>query len=497
MIFTYALGGSQRSLGGSMTIWRWVCIGLFALMLSCTSVSNQSQGDHYLSQKEYQKAMQAYIGSIQTRSMDGNRYIRYSPEVMTKIGIAALNMEMWSGATKVFNYVNNKTPSYGLAHFYLGMCYERQNKIRRAQQVYTGYKDLNIKDPAREAMKGRLYYLNRQQYVRETRMMAARGPGSQSAFPTQRMVVLDFHYGGSNERGKILSLGLASLIIDDLNRIGGFQVVPREKTFQLMQAMGMRSGDLDNIDNIEKVQKLLQVGTVVQGRLEMTGGGNVRINHRTLTFTGVRHVKESDVKGNLENFLVLQKKLVLNIMKDLDIQLSASQISLLRRPATTSMKAFMNYAYALYALDRSQYVMAQNYLKEAIAIDPDFSAADQYVVSPDIFDAVQTSEWAVMQSRLSRLLKIGPAGVAESTGYGSLVSLNPIVRLQEMGLYLDAGFIPGNDSREAFEEINLGDMSELFPDLTEGLPDPPDPPDTHYPVDPWYLPDPPPPPHRP
>ncbi|MFC1569858.1 tetratricopeptide repeat protein [bacterium] len=479
-----------------MTIWRWVGIGLFALMLGCTGLSTQN-GDTYFSQKEYQKAMQAYIQSMQVRSVDGKRYIRYSPEIMTKIGISALNMDMWAGAIKVFTHVNNKTPSYGAAYFYLGMCYERQGKFKQAQNIYSNYSMLSINDPGREAMKGRLYYLKKQQYIKEAKMMAARGPGDQSGFPTQRMVVLDFHYDGSDLRGTVLSLGLASLVIDDLNRIGGFQVVPRERIYQLMQAMGWQAGDLNNVENLERIQKLLKVGTVIHGKLQMAGGGTMKISQRTLTFTGVRHVKESDFNGKIQNIMLLQKKIVLNILKDLDIQLTSSQTNILKIPATRSLKAFLNYAYALYALDHSQYYVAQDYLKKAIEIDPDFVVADQITVSSDIFDAVQSSDWMAMQKKLNKIFRIDSDKSDVDFGYDAWVNLGPIDRLQEMGRYLDAGFIPGSDSREAFEELDLGELMELFPDFSEGLPDPPNPPESHYPVDPWYLPDPPPPPHRP
>ncbi|MBN2105111.1 tetratricopeptide repeat protein [bacterium] len=480
-----------------MIIWRWAGIGLIALMLGCTGLSKQTQGDAYFSQKEYQKAMQSYINSLQVRSQDGSRYIRYSPEIMTKIGISALNMNMLDGAIKVFRYVNQKSPSYGAAYFYLGMCYERQGKSKLALPIYANYKALNEGDPARDAMKGRLYFLNKQQYIQEAKKMAARGPDDQADFSSQRMVVLDFHYAGSDLKGTIISAGIASLVIHDFNRIGGFQVVPREKTVQLMQALGWSPRDLENIDHVEKLQRLLNVGTVVQGKIEMRGSGILKIDQRTLTFTGVRHIKESDIEGELKNIIVLQKKIVLNVLSDLGVQLTASQMNRLKMPSTRNFQAFLNYAYALYALDHDQYDTAQKYLASAVKLDPGFILADQIMASPDVFKATQNRDWMALQTKMITLLKIGPSTQTTDVGYDAWVHLGPVDRLQEMGWYLDAGFIPGSDSREAFEEINIGELADLFPDLTKGLPDPPDPPNTHYPVDPWYLPDPPPPPHRP
>lgn len=476
-----------------MTIWRWAGIGLFASMLGCTGLSTQSQGDAYLNKKEYQKAMQSYIRSIQVRSEDGNRYIRYSPDIMTKIGISALNMNMYDGAVKVFRYVNRKTPSYGPSYFYLGMCYERQGKFKRALQAYGDYKVLDEEDPARDAMKGRLYYLKRQQYAKEASVMAARGPAGPSSFSTQRMVVLDFYYMGADLKGSVLSAGLAGLVIDDLNRIGGFQAVSREKTVQLIEAMGWRPLDLENVDRIETLQRMLKVGTVVQGRLRFANSGELSINQRTLTFTGVRHVKESKFQAKLQNVILIQKKIVLNVLKDLGVQLNASQTRRLKTPATRSLNAFFNYAYALYAMDQAKYESAQQYLAKAVELDPGFQLAEQMQASPEIFHAAQTSDWTALQSKMNTLLRIRPAGGTGGTGYASWVHIGSMDRLQEMGVFLDAGFIPGSDSREAFEEIGMGALMDLLP----GLPDPPDPPNTHYPVDPWYLPDPPAPPHRP
>jgi len=481
-----------------MTIWRWASIGLFALMLGFTRLSAQSQGDVYFQQKEYQKAMQSYIRSLKSQSMDGDRYIRYTPEIMTKIGISAFNLNMLDGAIKVFRYINKKTPSYGPAYFYCGLCYERQGKYKQAWQTYLNYKAIRDSDPARDAMKGRLFFLTKQQYERDAKRMAARGPGAPLSFSKQSIAVLDFHYRGSDAKGKVLSAGIASLVIDDLNRIGGFQVVPREKTVLLLTAMGWQSGDLEYIENIKKLQGMLKVGTVIQGQLQLSGSGFMKIHQRTVTFNGAADIRESDFEGELQNFVVLQKRIVLNTVKNLGIQLTASQMDRMKIPATYDLNAFLNYSYALYALDHHQYHVAQNYLMNAVKIDPGFALADEIMANPEIFMATQTTDWMALQTKMNALMKIEPTGKMEDIGYGAWVHIGPLDRLQEMGYYLDAGFIPGSDSREAFEEISFSELADyFFPDLTVGLPDPPDPPGKHYPVDPWFLPDPPPPPHRP
>ncbi|MBN1782126.1 tetratricopeptide repeat protein [bacterium] len=475
-----------------MTKWRWAGIGLFAFMLGCTSMSTQN-GDAFFAQNDYERAMQAYIRSLQVQTADGKRYIRYQPVAMTRIGISAMQLNMVDGAIKVFNFILRKTPDYGPAHFFLGVCYEKKGDLKKAQQIYAGYDRLPADDPSRDAMKGRLYAVREQMYSKEARLLAAKGPGPASEYPLDRIVVLDFRYGGSDLRGTIIAKGVASLIISDLDRMGGFQVIPRDKLMQLQKYMGWQSNESSQIENVEKIQRMMGAGSVLQGDMRLAGSGQLNFHQRTILFSGIRGVRESDVQGQLSDIVLLEKKMVVNLLKDLGIRLTDLQRTRLREPATRSVRAFFNYAYALHALDLGQYETAQLYLAKALEEDPAFAMAEQILAATDIFLAVQTPDLALLCKTMAKRLRYKSGGFGAESDYDALASAQSIDRLQQMGWYLDAGFIPGSDSRDPFEGIDFDDFTDLLPD---GLPDPPDPP-APYPLDPWYLPDPPPPPHRP
>ena len=464
-------------------------------MLGGISLFSQTSGDRYFEQKEYQQAMQAYIRMLQVESADGRRIIHYSPEVLTRIGICAFHMSMLDPAVKVLKYVHEKTPSYGLAALYLGFTFEKQGKYGLAQNTYSEYNDYAMDDPAREAMKARYYYVQRAVDKKRARNIAARGVGSVASYPTQNMVVLDLICSGQDLRGLVISKGLTSLVIDDLTRIGDLRIVPRDRVYELIQALDWQPADLKNPENLNKLQQMLGVGTIIYGEMRTPDSNTLSIRQRTLTFSGGPQAKETNYEGNIKNLIVLQKKMVLGVLSVLGIQLNSSQVTQLKNPATQNLNAFYSYAYAVHALDLGRYSEAQEYFKKALHLDPGFVQADLHYVSPDIFEIMQSGDWAVLQTGINRNILTQTRRRYGSEGYDAWVSLNPIDRLQEMGIYLDAGFIPGSDSRTPLEEIDITDLFDQT--VIDGLPDPPDPPGAHYPEAPWYLPDPPAPPHRP
>jgi tetratricopeptide (TPR) repeat protein len=477
-----------------MNRWRWPK-RLIALMLGGISLFSQTAGDRYFEQREYQQAMQAYIQMLQVETTDGRRIIRYSPEVMTRIGICAFHMSMLDASVKVFKYVQSKTPAYALATLYLGLTYEKQEKLQLAQDTYAEYNVYDMDDPAREAMKARYYYIQRSIYKKSARNLAARGTGPAASYPVQSMVVLDLIYSGQDQRGSVISEGLTALVIDDLSHLSGLQVVPRDRVVELIHALDWQPADLKNPDNLERLQQMLGVGMVVYGELLMPDSNMLNIRQRTLTFTGVRQAKETNFEGSIKDLVILQKRMVLSVLKALNYQLNASQINELKSPATQNLGAFFSYAFAIHALDQGRYTEAQEYFRKALDLDPRFIQAELYYTSPDIFEVMQSGDWAVLQTAINGRILKQTSGKYGAEGYDAWVSLNPIDRLQEMGTYLDAGFIPGSDSRNPFEEIDLTDFFDQ--EEIQALPDPPNPPGAHYPEVPWYLPDPPAPPHRP
>jgi tetratricopeptide (TPR) repeat protein len=477
-----------------MNRWRWMK-RLIALMLSGISLFSQTTGDRYFEQREYQQAMQAYIQILQVETTDGRRIIRYSPEVMTRIGICAFHMSMLDAAVKVFKYVQSKTPAYALASLYLGLTYEKQGKFQLAQNTYAEYNVYDIDDPVREALKARSYYIQRSIYKKSARNLAARGPGPAASYPVQNVAVLDLIYTGQDLRGSVISKGLTALVIDDLSHLSGLQVVPRDEVVELIHALDWQPADLKNQENLERLQQMLGVGMVIFGELFTPSSNTLNVRQRTLTFTGVRQAKETNFEGNIKDLVILQKKIVLSVLKDLNYPLNAGQINELKNPATQNLSAFYSYAFAIHALDQGRYTEAQEYFRKALDLDPRFIQAELYYTSPDIFEVMQSGDWAVLQTGINGRILKRTSGKYGAEGYDAWVSLNPIDRLQEMGTYLDAGFIPGSDSRNPFEGIDLTvffGQEEIL-----ALPDPPNPPGAHYPEAPWYLPDPPAPPHRP
>jgi hypothetical protein len=142
-------------------------------------------------------------------------------------------------------------------------------------------------------------------------------------------------------------------------------------------------------------------------------------------------------------------------------------------------------------MDLGNFSAARRYFEDALSVDSGFLAARNRIVTPELYAVTQISNVVQMNSKVAQLL--GSVQFEGETGSVSDFTVKPSDRLQEMGLFMDAGFIPSNDSRKAYEEAVALDAVIIEP-TEKMLVDPPLPP---FIPDQWFLPGPPTPPNKP
>jgi len=206
------------------------------------------------------------------------------------------------------------------------------------------------------------------------------------------LVVLNFKNstaGDQADKYQPWELGLASMMMTDLEKIGLYNIISSEDVRTVSRGIGIK----DPAQRFEKDP--LSAGKIVSAKYVLSGsfiemGGQLRIEVRVLSINTEMQLGVATVFGVTDDFFELQKQLVLKATEFLETPLSVQEVSVIRKEVeTTSVNASLNnYAGEIAVLraeeyrGRGQKEIAASYeerakenFRKAIAIDPEYERA--------------------------------------------------------------------------------------------------------------------------
>ena len=171
------------------------------------------------------------------------------------------------------------------------------------------------------------------------------------------------------------------MIITDLSQIRSLTVIERIRVQYLMEEMALARTDLVNTGTAPKTGRLLGAENLVVGTLE---SGSI------VSETSIASTVEKDVIATFpiaeeqENFFKLQKQIVANILKALNITPARNEQRVIDKYHTRSFQAVVYYGEALDAQDMGKWKQAREYYRLTLLEDPSFALAVRgYESCPD------------------------------------------------------------------------------------------------------------------
>lgn len=212
---------------------------------------------------------------------------------------------------------------------------------------------------------------------------AADGAKTEAQRPT--VAVLYFDYPGDDPELKVLSKGLASMLITDMGAQEGFDVVEREKIQAIIEELELSRTELMD------PSKALQIGKIVGAQRMVTGTywellGKMRIDTRMFDVETAVQVCTAGVTDVRDNFFTMEA--------DLADKLSVAMLSdgenckepragaptpvptRERRPVKKiDVGVAADYSRALDAIDGGKDQQAKEILTEIVGLEPGFTLA--------------------------------------------------------------------------------------------------------------------------
>ena len=265
-------------------------------------------------------------------------------------------------------------PHDALGPLVVGRCLEQDRRLDEALTVYATFTTAYADRPGAAAIRSRQNAVRRERAIEHARDALAREvelaqvpaqPTTVAVLPVQ--IVGDSTY-------QPLSRGLAELMTTDLALLERFRMVERLQVGALLGEMDLtQTGRVDPATAV-RVGSMLRAGSMVQGLASIPPRGAARMEAAVVQTDGVVTAPARE-DGGVKDLLRMEKRIVVEIARQLGYELSAAELQLVLENGTQSLAAFLAYSRGLLAEDRGDYRAAAAFYGEAVQDDPQFEVA--------------------------------------------------------------------------------------------------------------------------
>ena len=189
--------------------------------------------------------------------------------------------------------------------------------------------------------------------------------------PEKSIAVLPFENLSEDKANAYFADGIQDEILTRLSKIADLKVISRTSTQHYKSAP----------ENLREIASQLGVANIVEGSVQKSGDA-VRVNVQLIKAANDSHLWADTFDRKLTDIFSVESEVAKAIAEQLRAHLSGREEQVIAARPTDNVEAYDAYlrgrglAYSLKALDTpGTYLGAQNYLREAVRVDPQFALA--------------------------------------------------------------------------------------------------------------------------
>lgn len=356
-------------MNGPALIYRLACLVFLIFTFSCGTFYSKNTyiGDYKLSQKNYKEAIERFEKEL---SANPNNW-----RVREKLGYAYLKTDQYDKAITEFTEVLKEIPKRPYATYYLGLAYMKNGNRHKAIDIFKSYH--NEEEPMVELqIKKHLTILEMVESLNFAKAAVQQEKALNTLQPkAETVAVFYFKDLSADDRFRHLQKAMAAMIITDLSRVESLQVLERMRVQYLLTEMQMGQTGIVEKNSAPRTGRLLGAENLILGTFNT---GSLRVNS-SVASTSKGHLKGSiAVHSEIEQFYILQKELVYQILKVLNVKLPPEEQATFSKYHTKSLNAALYFGQGLEALDMDEWKEAEEYFHRAFIEDPSFKLAKKF-----------------------------------------------------------------------------------------------------------------------
>jgi len=202
--------------------------------------------------------------------------------------------------------------------------------------------------------------------------------GKSSAEIEQSIAVLPFENLIDDKEDAYLAEGIQDEILTRLSKVGGLKVISRNSTQHYK----------NKPENLREIAKQLGVAHFLEGSVQKSAG-TVRVNVQLIEAANNSPLWADTIDRALTDILSVESEVAITVADQLRAKLTGKEAQLIAAKPTTDPQAYDAYlrglAYTLRSggFEPANVIPAQQYLKEAVRIDPKFALGWSLLSSVD------------------------------------------------------------------------------------------------------------------
>lgn len=174
-----------------------------------------------------------------------------------------------------------------------------------------------------------------------------------------------------------LQKGLTLMLITDLSKVKGLQVVERVRLQALVEEMGLGVSGLVEPNTAPRVGELLGSQWLVGGDIMGDQQTQLRVQSNLLDVPAIKIVGQPASEGNLPDLFRIEKDILFDIIKLIKIEVKPEVEAKLRKPCSTNINALLVLFKGVDASDRQDYEKAAELYDKALKEDPNICIAGE------------------------------------------------------------------------------------------------------------------------
>ncbi len=215
----------------------------------------------------------------------------------------------------------------------------------------------------------------------ELRQWAREAVAREAKLKTQpaRNTLAVLYFKNRTQRSELdpLQKGFAIMLITDLAKLSRVQVVERVKIQALVEELGLGVTGLVDRDTAPRVGRLLGAYYLVGGGFFPRDFPIFRCASYVAETESRKILGEPAAEAALEELFDLEKEIIFQIIRLLDLPMTSEEEEAVRKPFSTSVQAAMDFFRGIDQADRGRYEEAARLYRKALREDPQLRAAEE------------------------------------------------------------------------------------------------------------------------
>jgi TolB-like protein len=217
--------------------------------------------------------------------------------------------------------------------------------------------------------------------TKELSQWASQAIANEQALPvvlsSKSVAVLYFQNLTGNTSYNPLQKGLSVMLTTDLAKVQDLKVVERARLQAILEEIELGDTGLVDTETAPKIGRLVGARFLSGGDILEGSVTQLRVDPNLLDVSNQMAYNQAGAEGDLNDLIAIEKEILFEIIRLMDVALTPDQKADLEKPISTSIPALLLLFKGIDASDHGNYSQAADLYEQALTKDPNLSPAKE------------------------------------------------------------------------------------------------------------------------